>query len=260
VPTSSKSETVRWSRCGACRVGKGCTPPSALVPHFFCETSIQENSCFALDARAAQHVRVLRMRTGEAIELFDGFGGEVSATISEIGKRDVIVETQTRVAIERELARRITLNVGLIANDRFDWFIQKATELGVASIQPIYSERAQRIPGDPEKRVAHWQGVIIAACEQCGRNRLPTIAAPITFDQALSRETSGVKVLMDAEGDASVALEDASAVDVFVGPEGGFTANELAHLRERCTRRLRIGMTVLRAETAAIAALARLGA
>ncbi|MGL4232784.1 MAG: 16S rRNA (uracil(1498)-N(3))-methyltransferase [Casimicrobium sp.] len=229
------------------------------MPRFFCETPIQENSRFALEARAAQHVRVLRLRVGESIVLFDGVGGEVPATVAEIGKRDVLVETKTRIAIERELARRITLNVGLIANDRFDWLVQKATELGVVAIQPIYSERAQRIPGDVEKRAAHWQGVIVAACEQCGRNRLPTIAAPITFEQALEREALGARVLMDAEGDAGLTLENATAVDVFVGPEGGFTVNELTRLRERCTHRLRVGVTVLRAETAATAALARLG-
>ncbi len=228
------------------------------MPRFFCETPIQESAHFALEARATQHVRVLRMRVGDAIVLFDGRGGDVPATISEIGKRDVVVATQTRVAIERELARRIHLFTALIANDRFDWLIQKATELGVASIQPIYSERAQRIPGDVEKRVAHWQGVIIAACEQCGRNTLPAIAAPITFEQALEREALGACVLMDAEGDAGVTLENAAAIEVFVGPEGGFTANELARLREHCAYRLRVGATVLRAETAAIAAIARL--
>lgn len=227
------------------------------MPRFFCESPALENARFALEARAAQHVRVLRLRVDETITLFDGTGGEVPAALIEIGKRDVVVETKTRVAIERELARHITLNVGLIANDRFDWLIQKATELGVSSIQPIYSERAQRIPGDVKKRVAHWQGVIVAACEQCGRNTLPSIAAPIAFEQALAKEKSRASVLMDAEGGASVSLDN-SAVDVFVGPEGGFTVNELARLREHCTYRLRVGATVLRAETAAVAAIARL--
>jgi 16S rRNA (uracil1498-N3)-methyltransferase len=226
------------------------------MARFFCEPPIVENTRFVLGARAAQHVRVLRLREGDAIDLFDGTGGEVPATIVDIGKRDVMVETKTCVAIERELSRDITLYAALIANDRFDWLLQKATELGVAAIQTLYSERSQRIPGDVEKRVAHWRGVIVAACEQCGRNRLPVVTAPISIDDALNQSAHAFKVLMDAEGASRVDTKtDASALVVFVGPEGGFSPNELKLLRERCDERLRIGETILRAETAAIAAL-----
>ena len=227
------------------------------MPRFYCESPIAENTRFALDAHAAQHVRVLRLRVDESITLFDGTGGEVPAALIEIGKRDVVVETKTRLAIERELSRHITLNVGLIANDRFDWLIQKATELGVAAIQPLYTERSQRIPGDIEKRVAHWRGVVIAACEQCGRNALPIISAPVAFEQALANAPRELSVLMDAEGEARLAIDSASDVHVFVGPEGGFSTPELQRLREHCAHRLRIGVTVLRAETAAIAAICK---
>lgn len=229
------------------------------MPRFFSETPIIEGARVALDARIAQHVRVLRMREADSITLFDGAGGEVPATILEIGKRDIVAETAHRVLIERELARRLTLCVGLIANDRFDWLIQKATELGVAAIQPLYTERSQRIPGNIEKRVVHWRGVVIAACEQCGRNQLPVVSAPITLAQAMDSQGATPRVLMDAEGEPSIAFaaSDAPSV-VFVGPEGGFSPNELALLREKCERRLRVGETVLRAETAAIAAVVRL--
>jgi 16S rRNA (uracil1498-N3)-methyltransferase len=229
------------------------------MPRFFNESPITENARFALDARAAQHVRVLRMREGEAITLFDGTGGEVPAMIIEISKRDVTIETQLRAAVARELQRQISLCVGLIANDRFDWLIQKATELGVAAIQPLYTERSQRIPGDIEKRVAHWRGVAIAACEQCGRNRIPTIAAPIALAQAIESRCESNSVLMDAEGESSPGLVSANEpINVFVGPEGGFSASELDALREKCAYRLRIGETILRAETAAIAALVKI--
>ncbi len=228
------------------------------MPRFFCEPRLAENTRFALDARAAQHVRVLRLREGDDIALFDGTGGEVSATLVEIGKRDVAVETKVRIAIERERSRHITLCVGLIANDRFDWLIQKAVELGVADIQPLYTERSQRIPGDIEKRAVHWRGVVIAACEQCGRNRLPRVATPIAIENAIKSAASRFKVLMDANGANEIEPHDPNAaVAVFVGPEGGFSPNELALLRGACDARLKIGETILRAETAAIAAMVR---
>ncbi len=230
------------------------------MPRFFCEQPIVENSRATLDARVAQHVRVLRLRKGDAIELFDDAGGEVPATISDIGKRDIVVETNARVAIEREAKRHVTLYASLIANDRFDWLIQKAVELGVAEIQPLYTERSQRIPGDVEKRVVHWRGVVIAACEQCGRNRLPKVNVPSSIEDALNKSTQAFKVLMDAEGQLSVDVKnDEASLAAFIGPEGGFSANELKLLRESCDGRLRVGETILRAETAAIAALVKIG-
>jgi 16S rRNA (uracil1498-N3)-methyltransferase len=229
------------------------------MPRFFSESPIVECARFALDARIAQHVRVLRMREADSITLFDGGGGEVPATIVEIGKRDVRVETASRVLIERELNRQISLCVGLIANDRFDWLIQKATELGVAAIQPLYTERSQRIPGDVEKRGAHWRGVAIAACEQCGRNQIPNVAAPIVLAQAIDAPRATQNILMDAEGESSPGLvSENEPINVFVGPEGGFSVSELDALREKCAYRLRIGETILRAETAAIAALVKI--
>jgi 16S rRNA (uracil1498-N3)-methyltransferase len=230
------------------------------MPRFFSEQSIVENSRVTLDARVAQHVRVLRLREGDTIELFDDAGGEVPATISDIGKRDIIVETKSRVAVEREAKRNVTLYASLIANDRFDWLVQKAVELGATEIQPLYTERSQRIPGDVEKRAAHWRGVVIAACEQCGRNRLPMVGTPISIEEALNKSAGTFKVLMDGQGQSFTELEnDPITIAVFVGPEGGFSPDELKLLREKCDARLRVGETILRAETAAIAALVKVG-
>jgi 16S rRNA (uracil1498-N3)-methyltransferase len=227
------------------------------MPRFFCVESIQQNATFALDARVAQHVRVLRLREGEVITLFDGSGGEVPATLEKIDKREVLAATAAHVAVEREATHAIALYPALIANDRMDWMIQKATELGVAAIQPIFTERSQRIPGDVEKRVEHWRGVIVAACEQCGRNRIPGVHAPITLAEAVQKRLPRSAILLDAEGDDRLTSIESSCA-LFIGPEGGFSQSELSALRDRCERRLRIGFTVLRAETAAIAALARL--
>ncbi len=230
------------------------------MPRFFSTEPVQPRATFPLDARTAQHVRVLRLREGEAITLFDGTGGETPAALTQIGKRDVLATTSAHIAIERELQRSVVLYPSLIANDRFDWLVQKATELGVTTIRPTFTERSQRIPGDVEKRAEHWRGVAIAACEQCGRNRIPKIYAPITLSDALAAIDDQSLILLDAEGSTANSLSTTNASSaVFIGPEGGFSPSELALLRKRCDHRLRLGPTVLRAETAAIASLVWLG-
>ena len=229
------------------------------MPRFFCIDPVQQNATFAIDARVAQHVRVLRLRAGEAITLFDGAGGEVPAALVRIDKREVLVSTSARLNVERELSRAVTLYPALIANDRFDWLVQKATELGTIAIQPTVTERSQRIPGDVEKRVEHWRVVAIAACEQCGRNQIPKIHAPVTLSDALAALSDQSLILLDADGSADKSLSNiTSSSAVFIGPEGGFSPSELDALRKRCDHRLRLGPTVLRAETAAIAALSSL--
>ena len=229
------------------------------MPRFFCIDPVQQNATFAIDARVAQHVRVLRLRAGEAITLFDGAGGEVPAALVRIDKREVLVSTSARLNVERELSRAVTLYPALIANDRFDWLVQKATELGTIAIQPTVTERSQRIPGDVEKRAEHWRGVAIAACEQCGRNQIPKIHAPVTLSDALAALSDQSLILLDADGSADKSLSNiTSSSAVFIGPEGGFSPSELDALRKRCDHRLRLGPTVLRAETAAIAALSSL--
>ena len=228
------------------------------MPRFFCAEPIRQNAQFDLDTRVAQHVRVLRLREGESITLFDGSGGETHATLMRIDKRSVEVTTREALTIERELSRTITINAALIANDRMDWMIQKACELGVSAIRPMFTERSQRIPGDVAKRVEHWRGVLISACEQCGRNRIPEMHAPVTLTAALASPSAQSSVLLDAEGDTVAASIASGSVSIFVGPEGGFAPSELELLRNRCDQKLRIGRTVLRAETAAIAALALL--
>ncbi len=230
------------------------------MPRFFCIDPVQQYATFAIDARVAQHVRVLRLRAGEAITLFDGAGGEVPAALVRIDKREVLVSTSARLNVERELSRAVTLYPAFIANDRFDWLVQKATELGVTAIQPTFTERSQRIPGDVAKRVEHWRSVAIAACEQCGRNQIPKIHAPVTLSDALEAMGDQSLILLDADGSTDIsAVTTTSSSAVFIGPEGGFSPSELDALRKRCDHRLRLGPTVLRAETAAIASLAWLG-
>jgi 16S rRNA (uracil1498-N3)-methyltransferase len=225
--------------------------------HLFYQPNFSEISALT-DDEAFHAAKVLRLREGEGIVLFDGTGGETPATLTSIGKREIVVGTGQHLFIEREVARQITLHTALIANDRMDWMIQKATELGAAAIQPLYTDRSQRIPGDVARRVEHWRGVAIAACEQCGRNRTPNVRAPQSLADALARTQGATNVLLDAEGEHGGVLHS-NAVNLFIGPEGGFAPHERDSLLAHCTHRLRIGSTVLRAETAAVAAMALLG-
>ncbi len=231
------------------------------MPRLFCPPPIPEHaSAWTLPEAAAQHARVLRLRAGEAVTLFDGRGGEVPARLATVDRRTVRVDTAGRLAIEREATRSLSLAVGLIASDRFDWLIQKAVELGVEHIEPLLTERSQRLPGSIDRRLTHWHGIIVAASEQCGRNRLATIAPPAPLDDWLERRqaTAASTVLADGDGEHAPATLPAAAITLVVGPEGGFAPAELARLRECAAHRLRLGPTVLRTETAAIAGLARL--
>ncbi len=226
-----------------------------MAPRFFLPEGLAEQTEFKLPEPVERHVRVLRLHVGDAITLFDGQGGECPAEILSIDRREVRVRTQARLPIEREIARHLRLAPALIAAERFDWMLQKAVELGVAEITPVLTQHSQRLPGPEGKRLAHWQGVIIAAAEQCGRNRLPALHAPRTLSAWLEAQPAErTLVLLDAEG-SPLPPHPSTHPTILVGPEGGFSAAELEALRARASYRLRLGPTILRAETAAVAAV-----
>ena len=149
------------------------------MPRFHCPTPLQTGEVVTLPAGAARHVQVLRMQPGGGITLFNGGAnqGEFEATIEHMGRSDVRVLVGAHSAVERESARQVHLIVGVPANDSMDWLVEKATELGVASIQPVMTERSVlRLSGErADKKRAHWQAVAVAACEQCGRNQVPVV-------------------------------------------------------------------------------------
>ena len=226
-----------------------------------------------LPEAAARHVALaLRMRVGDALTLFDGTGGEFAASITRIDKRGVGASLGRFDPVERESPHRVTLVQAVIANDPMDWAVRKAVELGVAAVQPVLAARSQgSARGEKiERRLAHWRGIAIAACEQCGRNRVPGVLAPVTLSDWLAGATTAVAevaaagpVLMLAPGAArslAVACAAAAPSAVIVGPEGGFTDDELALAERRGVERVGLGPRVLRAETAAVAALAIVGA
>ncbi|ODS90968.1 MAG: 16S rRNA (uracil(1498)-N(3))-methyltransferase [Comamonas sp. SCN 65-56] len=217
-----------------------------------------------LPGEAARHVQVLRLQPGDALTLFDGRGGEWAARVTRMGRSEVVVQVGECVPLEREAARAVHLIVGMPANERMDWLVEKATELGVASIQPVLTARSVlKLEGDrAAKRQARWQAIAVAACEQCGRNRVPAVAAPLALQAALRDVGPGGRVLLSLRAGSRPLRDvagDASTVWVLHGPEGGLAPQEEDAAIAAGFAPVHLGARVLRSETAAIAALALLG-
>src|SRR5450830_1614985 len=190
------------------------------MPRFHCSLPLTAGATLALPAGAARHVQVLRMQPGDALTLFDGSGGEYEATVERMGRSEVAVMIGAHRPVEREAARAVHLAVGMPANERMDWLVEKATELGVASIQPLATAHGVlRLAGErAEKKRAHWEAIAIASCEQCGRNRVPAIHPVRSF--------SGASGWIDAQGDST---RDTAARFVLSLAEGARSIVAMAH-------------------------------
>jgi 16S rRNA (uracil1498-N3)-methyltransferase len=230
------------------------------MPRFYCPAPLHTGLSLSLPAGPARHVQVLRLQPGDVITLFNGEGGEFDATVSRMGRSDVEVEVGAHRAVEREATRVVHLLVGITANDRMDWLVEKATELGVASITPLVAERSVlKLKGErADKKLAHWQGVAVAAAEQCGRNRVPPVHPAVTLSEWLKKATPGERwVLSLCEGtQALLPLAVNVPVTVLSGPEGGLSPNEEAAAKAAGFTPVSLGPRVLRAETAPLAVLA----
>jgi 16S rRNA (uracil1498-N3)-methyltransferase len=230
------------------------------MPRFYCPTPLATGLPLSLPAGAARHVQVLRMQPGDVITLFNGEGGEFDATVTRMGRSDVEVEVGTHRPVEREAARAVHLLAGITANDRMDWLVEKATELGVASITPLVAERSVlKLKGErADKKLAHWQGVAVAAAEQCGRNRVPAVHAAVTLNEWLRKALPGERwVLSLSEGTRSLSeMAVTGSVTVLSGPEGGLSPAEEAAALSAGFSPVTLGQRVLRAETAPLAVLA----
>jgi len=236
------------------------------MPRLHCPTGLSDGQSLDLPPGAARHAQVLRLQPGDAITLFNGEGGEFDAAIERMGRSDVAVRVGAFHAVEREAARAVVLAVGMPANERMDWLVEKAAELGVAGIQPLLAERSVlRVTGErAARKQAHWQAIAIAACEQCGRNRVPVVAPVLELarwcaDPGLPSLRLVLSLAPDARPLASLAARaPAEPVLLLSGPEGGLSPAELTLLASRGFQPASLGPRVLRADTAPLAALAAL--
>jgi 16S rRNA (uracil1498-N3)-methyltransferase len=220
-----------------------------------------------LPEQAGEHVaRVLRLERGHPLILFNGDGREYDATLASLAKRAVSAEVTAVRSVERESPLHLTLAQGIARGEKMDWILQKATELGVARIVPLVTERTEVKLDEEraERRVLHWTQVIAGACEQSGRTRLPQLDVPQRLDRWLSAldDAGALRLALIPGGD--VGARDLPAMPqgalLCVGPEGGFSDKDIAMLQHSRFRALRLGPRILRTETAGIAALAALQA
>ncbi|MHB9119044.1 MAG: 16S rRNA (uracil(1498)-N(3))-methyltransferase [Burkholderiales bacterium] len=236
------------------------------ISRFYCPVPLASGQMLDLPPQAAHHAaRVLRLREGDRVVLFNGEGGECVAKIFSISKSAMTVEVLQVLDVERESPLRVTLAQAVSAGEKMDYTIQKAVELGVRHIQPLESERCVvRLSGErAEKRVQHWQQVVVSACEQSGRNRVPPVAPVLPLSRWLEQEATGSLKLMlspEAEQKLSEVPCPAGEVVLLIGPEGGFSAPETAAAAKLGYLPVRLGARVLRTETAALAALAAMSA
>jgi len=232
-------------------------------PRFFVPTGLasgQIGATVELHESAAHHAtRVLRLSAGDGLTLFDGTGGEYAVTLAHVDKRGATVRVDGYLPIDRESPLAVTLAQGIAANDAMDYAIRKATELGVTSIQPLVTARSAPLPTGErgDRRLAHWRGVAIAACEQCGRNRVPEVSPPQAVTEWLGAWAgSGIVFAPGAERSLAALAQPPAPLALLIGPEGGFEERELRAARARDFHPVRLGPRVLRTETAAVAALA----
>lgn len=222
----------------------------------------------SLPQQAAAHVtRVLRLRTGDPLVLFNGDGADYACELIESGAREARVRVRAEQAAAGESPLRITLAQALARGEKMDWIVQKATELGVAAIVPLITEHSEvkLDSARADKRVAHWRGVAIAACEQSGRGRIPAIHAPDTLPAWLrsldpQKHETRLTLLPDGELRPRELRRIEDEVLLAAGPEGGFGESDIAALQNAGFRALTLGPRILRTETAGVAAIAALQA
>jgi 16S rRNA (uracil1498-N3)-methyltransferase len=238
-----------------------------MPPRLYLEAPWTEGEIIDLPPEQARHVQVLRLQPGDALTLFNGQGGEWSAEVARMGGRQqVAVRVGAHRAVDPELGRAVTLALGMPANERMDTLVEKATELGVAAIQPLQCARSVlRLAGErADKRQAHWQAVAVAAAEQCGRTRVPRIAPVKTLSSWLAEGGwTACRHVLSLAADAQPLDTKPGGVGpvlLLSGPEGGLDPAEEAQARQQGFTPVGLGPRVLRADTAPLAALVLLGA
>ncbi len=232
------------------------------IPRFYQEVDVDVQQQQALSTINHRHaIQVLRLKLGESLILFDGKGGEYKAKISVCNKRDSAVVLESFDDINRESPLQSVLILSTIKSDKMDFAIQKAVELGITHIQPMISERSViKIKADRlQKKMQHWQAIIVGACEQSGRTQVPSIEEPLSLEDCLSKYENDFCIGMLPTSSEKIQdlppLAKNQNVALFIGPEGGFTNDEEALMERYKINTVNFGSRILRAETAVIAGL-----
>jgi len=236
------------------------------MPRFHCPQPLAIGLHLDLPDTVAHHVNVVRLAPGDCITLFNGDGGEYTAVLDSVEKRRASATIKAHTPQDTELPYALTLAQALPEASKMDWIIEKAVELGVSMVQPLAARRCVvKLAGDrAEKKLSHWQGVIVSASEQCGRNRLAQLAPVADFRDWISQQDMHRRVLLSPRASQSLAdwarHQPPQALTIMVGPEGGFSDEEENAALAQGALALSIGPRVLRTETAALAAVAALNA
>lgn len=230
------------------------------IPRIYQPISLNSGQIVELDAQATVHLtKVLRLRVGDALVVFNGEGGEFAAQVDAVGRRSASIKLGEFADGGVESPLQLVLLQGVSRGERMDYTVQKAVELGVARVVPVLTKRTTvNLRGErQEKRRAHWQAVVNSACEQSGRNRVPEVAPVTPFATALAEVGEGLKLVLHHR--AQTGLDElpapAGPVSLLIGPEGGLSAEEITAAEAAGFVPLRLGPRVLRTETAALAAL-----
>ena len=227
---------------------------------FYCPELNTDGTQIPLPDAAHRHaVQVLRLKQGERIRLFDGRGLEYYAELTQVAKRSSTVTLLDKVTLDNESPLNITLLQGISRGERMDYALQKAVELGVNRIIPVVTERCnvQLSSGRAEKRLAHWHGVMVSACEQSGRSVLPELSNIMMLDEALADNAITCRFVLAPEATIGfAALEQPDAVSLLIGPEGGLSEQEVQQAITENYQAIKFGPRILRTETATAAAIA----
>lgn len=232
------------------------------ITRLFCPINLAHRAQANLTSGAAHHaIRVLRLKRGDEVRLFNGEGGEYEASIHRVDKDSVTVDIGRHHDSERESKLRVCLAQAITTGDKMDYTLQKAVELGVARIQPLQTNRAVvRLNQErAEKRLQHWQNVVISACEQCGRNTVPRVANILPFEEwVATTDPAMMRFMLSPYAEQSLrdCPKPSGEVSLVIGPEGGLNQAEVAFAQVKGFSSVRMGPRVLRTETAPLAALA----
>lgn len=228
------------------------------LSRFFTDTPLALGSHQLAEAQAHYITRVLRLGVGATVQLFDGSGQEFLGELTEVGKKQVLLELREQFPGQAESPLHIQLGQGLSRGERMDWAMQKATELGAQVITPIISSRCEvRLKDErADKRLNHWRQIAISACEQCGRSSIPLIHSPVVLQDWLRVCTAELKLVLHPEALPLTAHARPQSLALLIGPEGGLSEEEVEQAQEAGFQAARLGPRVLRTETAPVAALA----